>query len=54
MMTRRLGRVAATTVATALVAVGLSTAAMATTLDTVKERGKLACGVNQGLQGFAQ
>lgn len=53
MMTRRLGRVAAATVATALVAAGLATAASAATLDTVKERGKLACGVNQGLQGFA-
>lgn len=31
----------------------LNTAAIAATLDEVKARGSLTCGVNQGLQGFA-
>jgi general L-amino acid transport system substrate-binding protein len=32
--------------------VGISVAAQASTLDTVKQRGKLICGVNTGLAGF--
>lgn len=39
--------------ALALVMLGISLAAHATTLEKVKERGKLLCGVNPGLQGFA-
>jgi general L-amino acid transport system substrate-binding protein len=34
-------------------AVGVIAPASAATLDTVKSRGKLLCGVNQGLLGFA-
>lgn len=37
----------------AFAAAMLTSAAEAATLDTVKERGKLVCGVNQGLAGFA-
>jgi len=40
-------------IAAALAAGMLAAAAEAATLDTVKERGKLVCGVNQGLLGFA-
>src|SRR5215468_1010969 len=39
-------------VAGAALTVGLSVAAQATTLDTVKQRGKLLCGVTTGLAGF--
>jgi general L-amino acid transport system substrate-binding protein len=39
-------------VASAALLVGLSVAAQADTLDTVKQRGKLICGVNTGLAGF--
>jgi general L-amino acid transport system substrate-binding protein len=40
-------------VAGVVLAFGLSTAAQAaSTLDTVKQRGKLVCGVNTGLAGF--
>jgi general L-amino acid transport system substrate-binding protein len=37
----------------ATLAAALAVPATAATLDTVKERGKLLCGVNQGLLGFA-
>ena len=38
----------------ALVALGvLAAPAAAATLDTVKERGRLLCGVNTGLSGFS-
>jgi general L-amino acid transport system substrate-binding protein len=36
----------------AALVVGFSVAAQAGTLDTVKQRGKLVCGVNPGLAGF--
>ncbi|HVY98450.1 MAG TPA: amino acid ABC transporter substrate-binding protein [Dongiaceae bacterium] len=39
-------------VAGAALIVGFSVAAQADTLDTVKQRGKLVCGVNTGLAGF--
>jgi len=39
-------------VAGAALLVGFSVAAQADTLDTVKQRGKLVCGVNTGLAGF--
>jgi len=39
-------------VAGAALVVGFSVAAQADTLDTVKQRGKLVCGVNTGLAGF--
>jgi general L-amino acid transport system substrate-binding protein len=39
--------------AAALAAATFATTVEAATLDTVKERGKLVCGVNQGLAGFA-
>jgi general L-amino acid transport system substrate-binding protein len=39
--------------AAALAAATIAATAEAATLDTVKERGKLVCGVNQGLAGFA-
>jgi general L-amino acid transport system substrate-binding protein len=45
-------------IAFALIAVAIAiasiTVASATTLEAVKSRGKLLCGVNAGLQGFAQ
>jgi general L-amino acid transport system substrate-binding protein len=37
----------------ALLFAGAATAASAATLDTVKERGRLICGVGQGLVGFS-
>ena len=41
-------------IAGALVAFGaLAVPAAAATLDTVKERGHLLCGVNTGLSGFS-
>jgi len=39
-------------VAGAALLVGFTVAAQADTLDTVKQRGKLVCGVNTGLAGF--
>ncbi len=39
-------------VAGAALLVGFSVAAQADTLDTIKQRGKLVCGVNTGLAGF--
>ena len=39
-------------VAAAVLFLGVSTAAQAATLDDVKARGSLNCGVNQNLQGF--
>ena len=39
-------------VAGAALLVGFSVAAQADTLDTIKARGKLVCGVNTGLAGF--
>jgi general L-amino acid transport system substrate-binding protein len=39
-------------VAGAALTVGLAAAAQATTLETVKQRGKLVCGVTTGLAGF--
>ena len=50
-MARRLDRLWLVLAASA--AVCLATAASAATLDIVKERGKVVCGVNQGLSGFA-
>lgn len=44
------GRVAALALAATL---GTAAAASASTLDTVKQRGNLACGVSQGLLGFS-
>ncbi|HVT53431.1 MAG TPA: amino acid ABC transporter substrate-binding protein [Dongiaceae bacterium] len=41
-----------TAVAGAALLIGFSVAASAGTLDTVKQRGKLVCGVNTGLAGF--
>ena len=41
------------TLLAASIATVLAVPAMAATLDAVKERGKLLCGVNQGLLGFA-
>jgi general L-amino acid transport system substrate-binding protein len=40
-------------IAGALLAVGFSVVAQATTLEDVTKRGKLVCGVNTGLAGFA-
>ncbi len=40
--------------ALAALAVAYTTIASAATLDEVKARGRLICGVNQGLQGFAK
>jgi general L-amino acid transport system substrate-binding protein len=40
-------------IAAAIAATMIATWAEAATLDTVKQRGTLACGVNQGLAGFA-
>jgi general L-amino acid transport system substrate-binding protein len=40
--------------AIAVAAFVLTGAAFAATLDTVKERGRLLCGVNEGLHGFAE
>src|ERR1700754_3008726 len=38
--------------ASAALVLGLSVAAQADTLDTIKQRGKMVCGVNTGLAGF--
>ncbi|MCB1488180.1 MAG: amino acid ABC transporter substrate-binding protein [Bauldia sp.] len=47
-----IGSAAASLLAATLLSAGLSATAAAATLDDVKARGKLVCGVNQGLPGF--
>ncbi len=47
-----IGSAAASLLAATLLTAGLSASAAAATLDDVKARGKLVCGVNQGLPGF--
>lgn len=49
MMSRSLGRLATVAVLFA----GAATAAQAATLDAVRKRGTINCGVSQGLQGFS-
>ena len=51
---KKLAAALAGTVAAAALAATATTAHAATTLENVKERGRLVCGVSTGLPGFSQ
>ena len=52
-MTHRAGLATATAIAASLVALSSAAVAQTKTLDAVKARGQLSCGVNVGLPGFS-
>lgn len=52
-MSKRMGRALRGLAAAAIVAAGAATVAQAATLEDVRKRGALNCGVSQGLPGFS-